>query len=58
MYGLIANLGRLRGDAGMSTVEYAVGSLAAAALGGVLYKVLTNPAVQALLLGTIERALK
>jgi hypothetical protein len=58
VYRLIANLARLRRDEGMSTVEYAVGTLAAAALGGVLYKVLTNPAVQAALTAVIERALK
>ena len=35
----------LRDDKGMSTVEYAMGSLAAAALAAVLYGVITAPAV-------------
>jgi hypothetical protein len=58
---LIANFARLRaeaGDAGMSTAEYAVGTLAAAAFGGILFKVLTSPSVQAALAAVINRALK
>jgi hypothetical protein len=45
-------------DAGMSTAEYAVGTLAAVAFAGVLLKVLTSPSVQSALSGIITRALK
>jgi hypothetical protein len=51
-------LGRLRGDAGMNTAEYAVGTLAAVAFAGLLLKVLTSDSVQAALTGVIDRALK
>ena len=36
---------KMRSDQGMSTIEYAVGSLAAAALAGVLYLVVNGDAV-------------
>jgi hypothetical protein len=49
---------RLRGDAGMNTAEYAVGTLAAVAFAGVLLKVLTSGNVQAALTAIINRALK
>jgi hypothetical protein len=58
---LIANLARLRteaGDAGMSTVEYCVGTLAAVAFAGVLLKVVAGDHVQAALTAIIDRALK
>ncbi|MEU8821434.1 DUF4244 domain-containing protein [Actinoplanes sp. NPDC048796] len=58
---LIANVARLRGeaaDAGMSTAEYAVGTLAAVAFAGILFKVLTSGNVQAALGAVIDRALK
>nr|WP_236642537.1 DUF4244 domain-containing protein [Actinoplanes utahensis] len=42
----------------MSTVEYAVGLLAAVALAGVLLKVVTSSAVQSALNAIIGRALK
>ncbi|MEV1009783.1 DUF4244 domain-containing protein [Streptomyces sp. NPDC049881] len=44
-------------DDGMSTAEYAVGTIAAAALGTVLYQVLTSGAVSDALLGLVEQAL-
>ncbi|MFC5145117.1 DUF4244 domain-containing protein [Streptomyces aureoversilis] len=44
-------------DAGMSTAEYAVGTVAACALAAVLYKVVTSGAVSAALQGLIGRAL-
>jgi hypothetical protein len=53
---LSARLGR--GDAGMTTVEYAVGTLAAVAFAGVLLKVLTSDAVQAALSSLVQRALQ
>jgi Protein of unknown function (DUF4244) len=49
---------RLRGDAGMNTAEYAVGTLAAVAFAGLLFKVVTSEAVQRALSGLIERALR
>lgn len=58
---LIANFARLRaeaGDAGMSTVEYAVGTLAAATFAAVLLKVVGSDKVQAALTAIIDRALK
>jgi hypothetical protein len=58
---LIANFARLRGeaaDAGMSTAEYAVGTLAAVAFAGILLKVVTSGNVQAALTAVIDRALK
>ena len=58
---LIASFRRLRteaADAGMSTAEYAVGTLAAVAFAGLLFKVVTSGTVQAALTGLIGRALK
>jgi Protein of unknown function (DUF4244) len=49
---------RRRGDAGMNTVEYAVGTLAAVAFAGVLFKVLTSEPVRAALAAMIARALQ
>ncbi|MFC7529474.1 DUF4244 domain-containing protein [Actinoplanes sp. GCM10030250] len=42
----------------MTTAEYAVGTLAAVAFAGVLFKVVTSAGVQAALSGLIGRALK
>lgn len=47
----------LTGDAGMSTVEYAVGTIAAAAFGAVLYTVVSGDSIPDALGGIIERAL-
>ncbi|EYT65256.1 hypothetical protein H483_0101640 [Dietzia sp. UCD-THP] len=44
-------------DAGMSTVEYAVGTIAAAAFGAVLYMVVSGDSIPDALGGIIERAL-
>lgn len=49
---------RLRGDDGMSTAEYAVGTIAAVAFAGILLKVVTSPTVQQALTAIIARALK
>ncbi|GAA1927361.1 hypothetical protein GCM10009716_39250 [Streptomyces sodiiphilus] len=46
-----------RRDAGMSTAEYAVGTLAAAALAAVLHQVVTSGAVSGALQQLVERAL-
>jgi Protein of unknown function (DUF4244) len=51
-------LHRLRDDAGMNTAEYAVGTLAAVAFAGLLYKVLTSHTVESALMGIVTRALQ
>ncbi len=60
MHHLITRLTALRAgpDDGMSTAEYAVGTLAAVAFGGVLLKVLTSPTIQQSLTRIISEALK
>ncbi|HLL64707.1 MAG TPA: DUF4244 domain-containing protein [Micromonosporaceae bacterium] len=50
-------LNRLRDDAGMNTAEYAVGTLAAVAFAGLLFKVVTSDAVRQGLEALFERAL-
>ena len=54
-------LGRLEravcGDAGMSTVEYAIGTVAAAAFAAVLYSVVTGGSVLGALEALVQRAL-
>lgn len=57
MRGLRKLIARLRGDAGMNTAEYAVGTLAAVAFAGILLKVLTSGRVQTALTAVIDRAL-
>ncbi len=47
-----------RDDAGMTTAEYAVGTVAACGFGGILYKVITSGAVLELITGVISRAFK
>lgn len=49
--------GQLTSDAGMSTAEYAVGTVAACGFAAVLYKVVTSSAVTAGMQQLIERAL-
>ncbi|REE97086.1 DUF4244 domain-containing protein [Thermomonospora umbrina] len=49
---------RSTGDAGMSTAEYAVGTVAAAAFAGILFKIVTSSEVKDLLLGIIRDALQ
>lgn len=44
-------------DDGLSTAEYAVGTVAVAGLGGLLFKLLTSDAVRDLIWGLISRAL-
>lgn len=48
---------RLAGDAGMSTAEYAVGTIAAVAFAAVLYKIVQSPEVHAALAHIIANAL-
>lgn len=49
---------RARDERGMTTAEYAVGTVAAASFAGVLIKVLTDPQVQQLLLNLLQTILK
>ncbi|MBP2364403.1 DUF4244 domain-containing protein [Pseudonocardia parietis] len=44
-------------DDGMSTVEYAVGTIAAAAFAALLYAIVSGDDVMAALTGIVERAL-
>lgn len=45
-------------EAGMSTVEYAIGTIAAAAFGAILYTVVTGDSIVSALTNIIGRALK
>ncbi|MFX4274008.1 DUF4244 domain-containing protein [Propionibacteriaceae bacterium Y1685] len=49
---------RRRRQRGMTTAEYAVGTVAAVSFGGVLIKILTDPSVQRLILDIILWILK
>ncbi|WP_410655894.1 DUF4244 domain-containing protein [Amycolatopsis sp. lyj-112] len=53
----MTKLPTFREDDGMATVEYAIATLAAAALAGVLYLIISGDAVVAGLTALIERAL-
>ena len=44
-------------DSGMSTVEYAIGTIAAAAFGAILYTVFTGDSIVSALTNIINRAL-
>jgi len=46
-----------RDDEGMSTVEYAIGLIAAAAFAGLLFVIINAPAVMGALTGLIQRSL-
>lgn len=45
-----------RSDRGMTTAEYAVGTVAACGFGGILYKLLTSDTVMGLLTDLVRRA--
>ncbi len=47
----------VRGEAGMSTVEYAIGTIAAAAFAAVLYQVVTGDTIIGALTDLVQRAL-
>jgi hypothetical protein len=47
----------LKDDSGMSTVEYAIGTLAVAVLAGVLYAIASSDWMHDALQGLIQRAL-
>lgn len=56
--GLLARLALLATDeSGMSTVEYAIGTIAAAAFGAILYTVVTGDSIVSALTNIIGRAL-
>jgi len=60
LFAVLLTNGRTRrpsGDAGMSTAEYAVGTVAAVAFAVVLYKVVTSSAVMTALSKVIKSAL-
>ncbi|HEV7936222.1 MAG TPA: DUF4244 domain-containing protein [Actinomadura sp.] len=57
-YGITRRYGRTARESGMSTAEYAVGTVAAAAFAGLLFKIVTSPEVRRLLTGIINRALQ
>jgi Protein of unknown function (DUF4244) len=46
-----------RGEAGTTTAEYAIGTLAACGFAALLYKIVTSESVSVLLSGMIHRAL-
>ena len=46
-----------RDDAGMSTAEYAIGTIAAAAFGALLYTVVTGDSILGALTDIVQRAL-
>ncbi len=48
----------MREDDGMSTAEYAIGTIAAAAFGAVLYTVVTGDSIVTALTGIIDKALQ
>ncbi|MFM1818438.1 MAG: hypothetical protein RIS61_36 [Actinomycetota bacterium] len=43
-------------ESGMTTVEYAIGTVAAASLGGMLLKMFGSPEIQSLIWKVIEKA--
>ncbi len=45
-------------EAGMTTAEYAVGTVAACGFSGILYKVITSPQVLQLMTDVISRAFR
>ncbi|WP_067171025.1 DUF4244 domain-containing protein [Microtetraspora niveoalba] len=51
-------IARTRAEAGMSTAEYAVGTIAACAFAGLLYKIVTSGEVREMLTTLIQKALK
>jgi hypothetical protein len=53
---LAARLSGQPSDGGMTTAEYAVGTVAACGFGGILYKVITSPEILGLLRDVIASA--
>ena len=50
-------IARMVADSGMSTAEYAIGTIAACAFAALLYKVVTSTQILDLLTGLVTRAL-
>jgi hypothetical protein len=50
--------GRRRAEAGMSTAEYAVGTIAACGFAALLFKIVTSAEVRSMLSALIQKALK
>jgi hypothetical protein len=57
MRGVAKARSRTARDAGMSTAEYAIGTVAACAFAALLYKVVTSSQILDLLSGVVSRAL-
>jgi hypothetical protein len=55
--GAVSARWRTTSDAGMSTAEYAIGTVAACAFAALLYKVVTSSQILDLLSGVVSRAL-
>ena len=55
---LAARLTTAGAEAGMTTAEYAVGTVAACGFGGILFKVITSPEILGLLRDVIASAFK
>jgi hypothetical protein len=53
----VASVTVVRGDAGMATAEYAIGTVAACAFAAILYKVVTSGAVSGAVASLLDRAL-
>jgi len=53
---MTALLSRLRSDSGMTTAEYAVGTCAAAGLGGLLIKIVTSSVFYDMILNVLKHA--
>jgi hypothetical protein len=53
----LAMVARTRSEAGMSTAEYAVGTIAACAFAGLLFKIVSSSEVRKMLSDIISRAL-
>ncbi|WP_315967871.1 DUF4244 domain-containing protein [Planotetraspora sp. A-T 1434] len=51
-------LARTRREAGMSTAEYAVGTIAACGFAALLFKIVTSAEVRSMLAALIQKALK
>ena len=54
----VTHLHAVRSDAGMTTAEYAVGTVAAVAFAVVLFKVVQSPAVHSALVAVVTGALR
>ena len=53
---LSATLQRARSDRGMTSAEYAVGTVAACGFAGILYKIVTSSPIVSLVVKVIEKA--